>query len=357
MKKILLSIIVLSIVYSLNGQTFGNAVDLDGIDDYAIVQHHPSLNPMDGSWSVAFWIKAANKDQIAPVVMKRLPEAPYTQYSYAFGKDDPHDPEPGKRFRVNHIEDAGVSERSGYSTNEVIDGDWHHIVVVADKLQDGIIIYVDGNPVDFIPLYYYGSWPDVAATNDLIIAMGSSGDKIEGALDEMSIWNKALNINQVQLMMYDTLSAEYYQTADSGLVAYYRFDEYEDLGAGNAGIDDFRDLSSFGNHADSEGNPVLIPSGIFVGMKEKPLLEKTLLYPNPASSVVNLQLPLKAFGASQQSAFVEIYDLNGRKLLEKHFTAGTEEIEMDVGNLESGIYFCKIISEKGNATKKLIIQK
>jgi hypothetical protein len=229
--------------------------------------------------------------------------------------------------------------------------------VVADKLQDGIIIYVDGNPVDFIPLYYYGSWPDVAATNDLIIAMGSSGDKIEGALDEMSIWNKALNINQVQLMMYDTLSAEYYQTADSGLVAYYRFDEYEDLGAGNAGIDDFRDLSSFGNHADSEGNPVLIPSGIFVGMKEKPLLEKTLLYPNPASSVVNLQLPLKAFGASQQSAFVEIYDLNGRKLLEKHFTAGTEEIEMDVGNLESGIYFCKIISEKGNATKKLIIQK
>lgn len=53
MKKVLLSILVLIIVYPLSGQTFGNAVDLDGIDDYAVVQHHPSLNPMDGSWSVA----------------------------------------------------------------------------------------------------------------------------------------------------------------------------------------------------------------------------------------------------------------------------------------------------------------
>ncbi|MCB2207902.1 MAG: T9SS type A sorting domain-containing protein [Bacteroidetes bacterium] len=353
MKKILLSIIVLSIVYSLNGQTFGNAVDLDGIDDYAVVQHHPSLNPMNGSWSVAFWIKAANKDQIAPVVMKRLPEAPYTQYSYGFGKDDPHNPEPGKRLRVNHIEVPGESERSGYTTEEYIDGDWHHIAFVADKAADGIIIYVDGSPVEFFPLYYYGEWPDVSITNDLIIASGSSGAKIEGPLDELSIWNKALNMGQIQQIMYDTLSSEYYATADSGLVAYYRFDEFEDLGAGNAGTDDFRDLSSFGNHADSEGNPVLIPSGIFVGMEEKPGLDKILLYPNPAKYKFTIECSI----FQVEEATLEIFDLHGRKLHEKQIPKGNETIEIDLSTLGSGIYFCKLITEKGNATKKLIIQK
>lgn len=353
MKKVLLTIIILTIIYSLNGQTFGNAIDLDGLDDYAVVQHHPSLNPMDGSWSVAFWLNATNKDQVAPVVMKRLAEPPYTQYSYAFGKDDPHDPEPGKKIRINHIEDAGVAERSGYSTDAYIDGYWHHYVIVADKQQDCIIVFVDGIQVDFFSMYYFGLWPDVATTTDLIIAMGSSGDKLEGPLDELSIWNKALDFNQVQQMMYDTLSSGYYNTADSGLVAYYRFDAFEDLGAGNAGADDFRDFSFYGNHADSEGNPSLVPSGIFVGLEEKSLSNNIKLFPNPAKDMISLHFS----DLDQQSAIVEIFNLNGRKLLEKQIMAGTETVEIDVSYLQSGVYFCTMITEQGSTTKKLIIQE
>ncbi|MEE4260222.1 MAG: LamG-like jellyroll fold domain-containing protein [Bacteroidales bacterium] len=357
MKRIILFLIIVSTLHPLFGQTFGNAVDLDGIDDYAVVQHHPSLNPMDGSWSVAFWLNAADIPQMAPVVMKRFPEPGFTMYAFGFGNIDPHNPELGKRIRVNYIEDAGITERSGYTPDEYIDGYWHHYVIVADKIQNGVVIYIDGQEVEFTHMYNLGNWPTIENENVVYIANSSFGSTIQGILDELSIWNKALSITQVQQMMYDTLSSEYYQSADSGLVAYYRFDEFEDLGTGNAGSDDFRDLSFYGNHADSEGNPVLIPSGIFVGMEEKPGNEKALLYPNPASSIVNLQLPSKAFGACQQSVVLEIYDLNGRKLLEKHFSKGTKEIEVDVGNLESGIYFCMIISEKGNATKKLIIQK
>ena len=61
--------------------------------------------------------------------------------------------------------------------------------------------------------------------------------------------------------------------------------------------------------------------------------------------------------AKVEDAKIEIYDLNGGLLLNKQFPAGTEEIEIDVSGLQSGIYFCKLITEKGNATKKLIIQK
>lgn len=81
------------------------------------------------------------------------------------------------------------------------------------------------------------------------------------------------------------------------------------------------------------------------------------IYPNPAVSVISLQLPPKAFGVSRQSAIIEIYDLNGKKLLEKHIPAGTEEFALDVSSLQSGLYFCRLIVENKSVTKKLIIQK
>ena len=80
------------------------------------------------------------------------------------------------------------------------------------------------------------------------------------------------------------------------------------------------------------------------------------LYPNPAVSFCNLQLPPKAFAVSQQSANIEIYDLNGRKLLEKHIPAGNEVAELDVSGLKSGVYFCRLIMENKSVTKKLIIK-
>jgi photosystem II stability/assembly factor-like uncharacterized protein len=66
------------------------------------------------------------------------------------------------------------------------------------------------------------------------------------------------------------------------------------------------------------------------------------IYPNPAVSVVSLQLPPKAFGVSREPLIVEIYDLNGRKLLEKQIPAGTENIVLNVSGFESGVYFCRI---------------
>lgn len=367
MKNLFLSIIVLCISGSAIGQSFGNAINLDGIDDYAIVPHHESLNPSDASWSVVFWINAANQDQVAPVVMKRLDGAPYTQYSYGFGEDDPHDPEPGKRIRVNHIEDAGVTERSGYITEEVIDGNWHHIGVVADMVQDGITVYVDGSSKEFIPLYYFGDWPDVTTTADLIIAAGSSGAKVKGQMDELSIWNKALNPNQIEKCMNDTLSHQYYNTPDSGLVVYYRFEEWENLGINGGGDDDLRDFSIWQNHADAEGDPELIPSGIVLGQSDHFVSEFFMISPNPTRSKFQVSLgdpfgscprfpqgmPLAQVGG----ATLELVDLGGRKLLEIQVPAGSQDFEVNVTSLDCGVYFCRLTSNDRSVSKKLIIQR
>lgn len=78
-----------------------------------------------------------------------------------------------------------------------------------------------------------------------------------------------------------------------------------------------------------------------------------ILFPNPASDNISLQSTV----FSQQSSIVEVFDLNGKKLLQKIIPDGTETVEIDVSSLESGIYFCRLISANKSSTQKLIIQK
>lgn len=101
------------------------------------------------------------------------------------------------------------------------------------------------------------------------------------------------------------------------------------------------------------GNGVLLKYGQISGMSDGVEALAFEIFPNLAKDKFKVQsLKFKV-----ETGKVEIFDLNGRKLLEKQIPKGSECIEVDVRNLEGGIYFCKILTEKSNATKKLIIQK
>jgi hypothetical protein len=77
------------------------------------------------------------------------------------------------------------------------------------------------------------------------------------------------------------------------------------------------------------------------------------VFPNPAKEKCKIQnLKFK-----DENAALEIFDLHGRKLLEKQIPPGTEEIEIDVSQVPSGVYFCSLTSENRSTTQKLIIQK
>ncbi len=78
-----------------------------------------------------------------------------------------------------------------------------------------------------------------------------------------------------------------------------------------------------------------------------------VIFPNPA---VN---ELQVAGCKLQvgGATLELYDLKGGKLLEKQIPKGTKEFIVDVSHLNSDLYFCRIRTEKGSVTKKLMIQK
>jgi photosystem II stability/assembly factor-like uncharacterized protein len=97
----------------------------------------------------------------------------------------------------------------------------------------------------------------------------------------------------------------------------------------------------------------LLKYGELIGTDEATETLQFEIYPNPAGKKFGVRS--SEFGVN--GGTLEIYDLNGRKLLEKQIPKGSETVEVDVSSLENGIYFCRLISENKSSTQKLIIQK
>jgi len=97
----------------------------------------------------------------------------------------------------------------------------------------------------------------------------------------------------------------------------------------------------------------LLKYGEITGIEENIEALKFNIYPNPAKDKFSIQSSV----LKVEEATIEIYDLNGRKLLDKHIPAGTDEIEINVSQLEAGLFFCVLQFENQTVTKKLIIQK
>ena len=67
-----------------------------------------------------------------------------------------------------------------------------------------------------------------------------------------------------------------------------------------------------------------------------------IIYPNPASQILKLN--------SKIDGFITIFDFNGRQLFEKRIEDG----QINVGNLENGIYLMKIYTSAGIVIRKFI---
>jgi hypothetical protein len=72
------------------------------------------------------------------------------------------------------------------------------------------------------------------------------------------------------------------------------------------------------------------------------------IYPNPIESVVNLNSK-----NGNQINKVQILDLNGR-LIKEVTPSGLSEIQVNVSNLNAGVYFVKVQSDLGVGTSKII---
>lgn len=353
MKRVISTIPLFILSMSLFSQNFGNAISFDGLDDYGKVFHSNTLNPGNTSFSMSCWIQAPDKDQACPLLSKRIPEYPWSQYSYGIGDGDPHVVDPGRKVTVNYIQAAEAKERSGRSTYEVFDGEWHHLAVIANKDVNAIILYLDGIQIAFHPVHFYGNWPNVYNTYDLIVAQSSTGAVLEANVDELILWNKAIDAQMIHTMMAAPLPPSYYSSNEYGVVAYYRFEEMEDLGVGQVGTNDIRDIGPFGNHMDTDGGPYIVPSVPNATVWEADVSRLSFdVFPNPSDGKFEVRCPEFGIGPIEISVINEY----GR-LVDRLYDGGNiNKYKFDVSHLAAGLYFVKIVNANNTAVQKLLIQ-
>ena len=274
---------------------------------------------------------------------------------------------------MGRISETGMGQTT-YSTDRLynvnLSEEWIHLAVVQrwdesnSKLWMGI--YANGT------LILDNEWPDTIEMDGDALLIGGLLPAINdlfptsiyfnGYIDEVRIWNFAKSRQQLVSTIVDTLGAEYYATPDSGLTAYYRFEDLEDLGVGDDGLtNDIRDLTFNQNHANAIGGAGVTLAKWFTSVEnEKLSLPETFSllqnYPNPFNPETTLKYQLS------QSGYVtlNVYNVLGHQietLVNQFQGAGTHTVTFKALNLPSGIYFGRLEMNGETRTMKMLLQK
>jgi len=194
------------------------SIKFDGTDDYLEVPDHEDIDfEADENFSISFWIKVPVHD-----------DTPWKLSRFLF-KSHMNSPRIGYYFAVEWRYQIGVGKLifyaldsdtySGYviSNISINDNAWHHIIGV--KQGSNGYLYIDGkldNNVNNMPT------GNLSTNQSLKLASighnwsSMAGDMMfNGSLDEVKIWNYALDENKVY---------EEYMEGGRGLVGHYDFD-------------------------------------------------------------------------------------------------------------------------------------
>ena len=95
--------------------------------------------------------------------------------------------------------------------------------------------------------------------------------------------------------------------------------------------------------------PVVELDGAGIGVVETTTSENTFnIYPNPAKDFVKVSTD------NGQQTTVRIYNVLGMMIEE--IEINSNEIEINVSDYKSGIYFINISNEESNITKKIVVE-
>jgi hypothetical protein len=136
-----------------------------------------------------------------------------------------------------------------------------------------------------------------------------------------------------------------------GKVAEFWFKLKSDLPDGTVIDLDLNNTSVSDNSGNNEplpasGDAVTVNDWVSVGTNN--LAERVQMFPNPSTGKVVL-----AAGGNSKVGY-HISDLTGRLVQDGSFSAS---IILDLGSLESGVYFVKLTEGKATATKKIVLEK
>jgi hypothetical protein len=334
---------------------WGNAVRFAGTNGYIMVPDNPSLQIGDAV-SMAAHVKRTRLDNI-DFILEKGGDWNYGETNYGMSLHGNYN-----NHMFYFLFDGGWRGTSG-----VADTNWHHYAIVAINGDQNPTFYIDGE----VKVTEFSEGGSVINMNYTTLRNLNIGAQIEAGatyystiiIDELSVWNVALDSFQIRSMMMDTLGSAYYSTVDSGLVGYWRFDTFEDLGINGDGSDDVRDLSQSSAHGDAVGELALVPSDPIteIGYYTNEMLKGFQLrqnYPNPFNPTTKITWQL----SEASNVTLKILNALGEEVATQvnnvYQNAGEHSSIFIVNSsLTSGVYFYQLRAGSYVATKKMLLLK
>ncbi|HRI12512.1 MAG TPA: immunoglobulin domain-containing protein [Verrucomicrobiota bacterium] len=187
----------------------GYALQLDGVDDYAIVRDSPALR-LSNQFTIEFWFKPATFAKGTNYLLGRTSPDTSRQAAVIFGYTA------SNRVEFYGRGYSGADPRPN-SALYLPDIGWHHIAYTYDGGNwSG---YLDGAQVFSVARVFSLS----TAPNDWLVGTAVTNvnrSNLAGAFDEIRLWNVGRTAAQIQEAMHRQLFGN-----ETGLVGYWRLDE------------------------------------------------------------------------------------------------------------------------------------
>lgn len=173
-----------------------------GVNDYIQMPNSADFNiPSNGGLSISAWVKTT--DAYGPIVALRSNLSSDAIAGLYIGYN-------GAKTKAGHVIPLmrynGNSGRKEFSTTAAVnDGNWHHIAMVIDQVNNLLITYIDGvaynitqntnGALDFQDLLSVGAELEWITAND----SGANNDKrfLDGAIDNVMIYNRVLTSDDI----------------------------------------------------------------------------------------------------------------------------------------------------------------
>ncbi len=202
-------------------QVAGSSLSFDGTNDYVDLGKGTSDQlAITGDLTIEGWVKldrlTGDTQHIAAYTSDASTENHADNFLYQFGVLS------DGRVYLNH-ETGGGGNSDLTTTATVAPGEWVHLAAVRDTATNTQTIYING--IEAASTTYSneadgGTSANAKLTLGGALSSGNVGALLDGQMDEVRIWNDARSADDIRLNYDQQVSP-----SDSGLVAYYRFDD------------------------------------------------------------------------------------------------------------------------------------
>ncbi len=197
------------------------ALRFDGIDDYALVPHHTSLDPESGSFTITFWVKLDSaKQDISKVWDVILDKRPVANRGYFVGSNREYcnEGQAGMNFMLGNTSNNRVDTHKGNTDYLCFNLDeWTFFTAVLDRTGNQMRLSknADGEWVTNTP-------PTGSISANIGVGIGktpyNNSFHSSGFIKDLRMWNVALTQSEIESIMLGEI-------IEDGQVARWPMDE------------------------------------------------------------------------------------------------------------------------------------